>query len=215
MAAQNGLLLLTSPSQLLFHKVPSILHYISQKITQVLYIHLHPDLDQCLGNHLDVDKDSCVPPSRSFLQFATNIYVESSKIKNFPDTRILLRNAGGRSCSPDVPLLYPVQEIYTDSNLPFSDISSYLKNWILFPSEPEMHQLPETLITNSKDGENLLKKPKLSDELKTYHHVVIGGTFDRLHVGHKVLLTESAIRANSKVTVGVTDGHMNHSKWFD
>ncbi|PIK62538.1 putative bifunctional coenzyme A synthase-like [Apostichopus japonicus] len=150
--------------------------------------------------------------TRSFLDFATKVYVESSKIKNFPDTRILLRNTGGRSSSHDVPLLHSVQEIYTDSSLPFADVTSYLKNWIFVPSEPVMHQLPYSLMANSWSQESVLQSPSITDVLNTYHHVVLGGTFDRLHVGHKVLLMESAMRANAFVTVGVTDGHMNHKK---
>lgn len=42
-------------------------------------------------------------------------------------------------------------------------------------------------------------------------HVVLGGTFDRLHVGHKLLLSAAALIATDSITVGVTDGPMNHS----
>ena len=35
---------------------------------------------------------------------------------------------------------------------------------------------------------------------RDYDHVVLGGTFDRLHTGHKLLLTASALLAE-KVTV--------------
>ena len=37
-----------------------------------------------------------------------------------------------------------------------------------------------------------------------YQHVVLGGTFDRLHPGHKILLSEALLRCNSRLTVGVT-----------
>lgn len=39
-------------------------------------------------------------------------------------------------------------------------------------------------------------------------NVVLGGTFDRLHLGHKLLLTEAVIRARERLVVGVTDAGM-------
>lgn len=39
-------------------------------------------------------------------------------------------------------------------------------------------------------------------------NVVLGGTFDRLHVGHKLLLTAAVIRARQRLVVGVTDTNM-------
>ena len=41
---------------------------------------------------------------------------------------------------------------------------------------------------------------------KVYDHVVLGGTFDRLHAGHKILLSQSLLRAGSTVTVGISTG---------
>ena len=49
---------------------------------------------------------------------------------------------------------------------------------------------------------------------KVYKHTVVGGTFDRLHVAHKVLLTEISLRSENKVTVGVTEENMLQSKIF-
>ena len=47
----------------------------------------------------------------------------------------------------------------------------------------------------------------------TVHNgVVLGGTFDRLHTGHKILLSEAALICARKLTVGVTDGKMNECK---
>lgn len=40
------------------------------------------------------------------------------------------------------------------------------------------------------------------------NNVVLGGTFDRLHVGHKLLLTDAVIRAKRRLVVGVTDTNM-------
>lgn len=45
-----------------------------------------------------------------------------------------------------------------------------------------------------------------------YNNVVLGGTFDRLHIGHKILLSEAALRAKRRLVVGVTDVNMIASK---
>lgn len=46
------------------------------------------------------------------------------------------------------------------------------------------------------------------EKIKTYEYVAVGGTFDRLHNGHKILLSQAALRATKHVTVGVTDVNM-------
>lgn len=55
-------------------------------------------------------------------------------------------------------------------------------------------------------------KSLLDDSDKKYNTVVLGGTFDRLHVGHKILLSEAALRAQKRLVVGVTDVNMITSK---
>ncbi|XP_058834255.1 bifunctional coenzyme A synthase [Topomyia yanbarensis] len=52
----------------------------------------------------------------------------------------------------------------------------------------------------------------LSEPTQTYKNVVLGGTFDRLHVGHKVLLTQAVLLAEERLIVGVTDENMTKSK---
>lgn len=39
-----------------------------------------------------------------------------------------------------------------------------------------------------------------------YENVVLGGTFDRIHAGHKILLTTSLLRCRNRITVGITEG---------
>ncbi|ORX66158.1 hypothetical protein DL89DRAFT_217540, partial [Linderina pennispora] len=37
-----------------------------------------------------------------------------------------------------------------------------------------------------------------------FPHVALGGTFDHLHIGHKILLTAAALTATQKLTIGVS-----------
>ena len=45
-----------------------------------------------------------------------------------------------------------------------------------------------------------------------YDHVVVGGTFDRMHTGHRLLLTESLLLSRKRLVVGVADGPLLESK---
>ena len=45
-----------------------------------------------------------------------------------------------------------------------------------------------------------------------YRHVVLGGTFDRLHPGHKVLLSMAAAMSSQRCVVGVTHPDLLHRK---
>lgn len=43
---------------------------------------------------------------------------------------------------------------------------------------------------------------------KTYRNTLMGGTFDRLHDGHKILLSEAALLTTDKLLIGLADGDL-------
>lgn len=47
---------------------------------------------------------------------------------------------------------------------------------------------------------------------KPYSAVVLGGTFDRLHNGHKMLLSRAVMAASERVVCGITCGDMIKSE---
>lgn len=47
-------------------------------------------------------------------------------------------------------------------------------------------------------------QPSLEQDSLLFDNVVVGGTFDRLHAGHCLLLSVTALLARSDVFVGVT-----------
>ncbi|KAI5255175.1 hypothetical protein E4T42_01966 [Aureobasidium subglaciale] len=59
--------------------------------------------------------------------------------------------------------------------------------------------------------------PRLS--AKEHHHVAVGGTFDHLHIGHKLLLTMTAFaldqtQAESVLTIGITGDELLKNKKY-
>lgn len=86
-----------------------------------------------------------------------------------------------------------------------NDINNFLQTKIENISEK-----CRTMVLDTGDDVDL-KVDDITNE--TIHsHCVLGGTFDRLHVAHKLLLSEAALRSSKTLTVGVTAENMLHSE---
>lgn len=62
------------------------------------------------------------------------------------------------------------------------------------------------------EDEVLFEGPALESGPMQHDRVVLGGTFDRLHVGHRKLLTVAAMSSRREVVVGVTSDAMARKK---
>lgn len=123
-------------------------------------------------------------------------------------------------------LLNNVHGVATKSNLNYDIILTDLSK-----SSPVYESLPEfcnSFIPNGKagdsttpmysikcyDGENSGIEPSRDKSLfpndqilaeKVYQNTIMGGTFDRLHIGHKIMLSEAALLTQNRLLVGVTN----------
>lgn len=97
----------------------------------------------------------------------------------------------------------PVDILFCDSHYP--ELCQRLLQHFEIPGQPiylEQEENPSI----GFDQENV------SESNKMYDTVVLGGTFDRIHVGHKIFLTQAVIRCYRRLVVGITTNKMNKSK---
>lgn len=84
-------------------------------------------------------------------------------------------------------------------------------------ASPTFHQIDCSLnntnvTTKLEDVDVVANENDLILKGKMYKNSIIGGTFDRLHIGHKIMLTESALLTRNKLLVGVSDNQLLASK---
>ena len=65
------------------------------------------------------------------------------------------------------------------------------------PGGSKGHQVVELSNLPDQQESNISTKPD-DGQGKIYSHVVLGGTFDRIHAGHKILLTTALLRCSDR-----------------
>lgn len=94
-----------------------------------------------------------------------------------------------------------VDVLMFDAAVPQSE-ATLLAEGLRAPSVVQLGQLenvPDTGVFEEVDAK---------DNFKMHDNVVLGGTFDRLHLGHKILLSNAVLRTKKRLVVGVTDVNM-------
>ncbi|KTW26382.1 hypothetical protein T552_02864 [Pneumocystis carinii B80] len=94
-------------------------------------------------------------------------------------------------------------------------IPSYINSYVLVLEEQVIKSFPikRGFITNTEQQGLRLDINKGADN-PSYKYVAVGGTFDHLHVGHKILLTMTAWITDEWVVCGVTDKILLKNKRF-
>lgn len=180
--AKTGLLILNNLS-----RIPHLLTASQRHVNQTLYI----QLDLC-------NKPVNLQPSR-YGRIVTQIYSSSAKYCSQLDVRVVLSNLRDLSGNLWRPATHPIDVLLCESaenNSVLDALSKYLGTSNVINLEAS------GTVEERDDLWNDLEKSQM------YKNVVLGGTFDRLHVGHKILLSTAAIRTTSRLVVGVTDATM-------
>ncbi|XP_049873172.1 bifunctional coenzyme A synthase isoform X2 [Pectinophora gossypiella] len=125
----------------------------------------------------------------------TNLYSRATAQCSNLDVRLMLRPGDALK---SISTHHPIDLILYDSDLD-KDVEK-LKQIVATKKTECKLQCVDTL--------DSLKESGSEEPVKTYEYVALGGTFDRLHNGHKILLSQAVLRATKHVTVGVCDVNM-------
>ncbi|CAH1789636.1 unnamed protein product [Owenia fusiformis] len=213
---RTGLMILTAPLSLTQANVSNHLKYASKLIKDTLYVHLQP-----YPGNIPVKDPSCrmfkfqtQPPSKEIQKLIGTVYSQAAAICQNIDVRVLL----GHIRNGEQPMEFKPHTLQTKSyDVVFTDIShsdkDSFKDVIKSGYDTLNDVNVETLeAVKATEGDTDATKETESDILPSYRHIVLGGTFDRIHYGHKMLLTDSCLLCQEEMTIGVTDGVMNAKK---
>ncbi|XP_055529944.1 bifunctional coenzyme A synthase [Wyeomyia smithii] len=151
-----------------------------------LYVQLHP-------RFTDVNR------ATAFGKLIANVYQSSPRVLGAGvDLRFLVSPLKSKDF---VPLKRKIDYLFFD--YPIASVE-HTENILRFYGDSKVVELGSKAFSIDATG--------LCEPTKTFKNVVLGGTFDRLHAGHKVLLTQAVLLAEERLVVGVTDDNMIKSK---
>ncbi|KAJ2453552.1 hypothetical protein EV183_002191 [Coemansia sp. RSA 2336] len=87
-----------------------------------------------------------------------------------------------------------------------------------WPAEMRKHislyDQPDNVTPDVQPSQSLACSSRTDTPWKSYPHVAVGGTFDHLHVGHKILLTAAAMAATKRVVCGISADRLLENKKY-
>ncbi|XP_045693440.1 bifunctional coenzyme A synthase [Phyllostomus hastatus] len=231
---RSGLLVLTTPLASLAPRLAPILTSAARLVNHTLYVHLQP------GMSLEgpaQPQSSPVQATFEVLDFITHLYAGANMHTNL-DIRILLTNIRTKNTFLPPPassvqnLAHPPEVVLTDfqtlDGSQYNPVKQQLERYatscysccpqlssvLLYPDyehgeppvEPPVDPLPSTI----RPSYPVARSPK--QPVRGYGRGALGGTFDRLHNAHKVLLSVACILAQEQLVVGVADKDLLKSK---
>lgn len=199
--ARTGLLVVTNLA-----KIAESLNAVTKYVTNTLYIQFYTEAASSENNN-EHRKSASTPKSPArYSKHITEIYSESVKMHHQLDVIVLVGNLRNSSLWRAAPYVTSkrVDLLIFDRSISKDEISQ-------FEDRYQTKNVVELSIEPDKDDQKIAAQSSSCDAIEG-NIVVLGGTFDRLHVAHKTLLTEAVLHAKQCVYVAVTDVNMIHSK---
>lgn len=203
--ARTGLLVVTNLA-----KIVNSLTAVKKYVSNTLYIQLYTGATAtgAVNNGEPRKFTNTVKPASRYCRHAADIYSVSLKTCDQLDVIVIVGNLRDNALWQVTPVTFkPVDVLLFDKGISNDETTQLMDryqttNAIELPSEAEESDSTQEMAAKSND---------VNDKIEA-DSVVLGGTFDRLHIGHKMLLTEAVLRSRKRVSVGVTDVNMVQSK---
>ncbi|KAK0170675.1 hypothetical protein PV328_008498 [Microctonus aethiopoides] len=190
----TGLLILTNPAS-----VKNLLPIIKTHVHNTLYIQYCPEKNFNPGK---LSFLSSLWKTPSHFQMIANIYTLAAKFLTKVDVRVLL-SCIKQNCTI-IDTKRPIELVIFDRTCSQDDAKKFIDNCLSNTTKP-----CQFIVINANNDQSVIRENDIDDDdEKIYNSVVLGGTFDRLHNGHKIMLTKAVFHSSNKVTVGVTDINM-------
>jgi len=185
--AKTGLVICSNPVRLL-----RIFTQVKCDVKNTLYVHFFPN---------PASDKKALRNRYTMIDAYTNL--SSTNV----DVRILLYGLKGKF-DYQIATRQPVDVIFYDNFVQSDQLDKIVSSLSNMSPGCKIVFVPSNV--SSVDISESSKYDKLENEF--YTNVVLGGSFDRLHNGHKILLSTAALVCDKKLTVGVTDNSMLKSK---
>lgn len=104
-------------------------------------------------------------------------------------------------------------ENYTETQQIVTEINQYRLSFGFLPVTAKQLKI-DSLLQQQYNHNHTTISSSLSTVFPRYNNVVIGGTFDHLHSGHKILLTVAILTCTQKLVIGLTVDSMLVNKKY-
>ncbi|MGH0121978.1 UNVERIFIED_CONTAM: hypothetical protein FKN15_000519 [Acipenser sinensis] len=213
----TGVLVLTAPLNTLPLRIAPVLTSAAQIVERTLYVHLHPGLNLSSAAQT---RPVYIPATRDVTSLITRLYSKAADVCSHLDIRVLLTNIRAHSLShnpfPSAHTLSQTPEVVlTDYGVSDSSQMNLAKQCLgkyaagCYVCKPN---LATVLLAPGLEPAAEGGSSDSSPALKTYSDVVVGGTFDRLHGAHQILLGVSCLLADERFLIGVSDHDLLKNK---
>lgn len=187
---RTGLLVVTNVG-----KFAEMLAAVTEYVTETLYIELH------IGRILK--------PASRYCSLVYDIYATALKLHTQLDVVVIVGNLKNGSRATPYVTSKPVDVLIFEKRISSDETKQFMDRY-------QTENVVELSIKPDKDGhpddfQKIPAHPNTSDAIEV-GTAVCGGTFDRLHGGHKDLLTEAVLHAKKRVCVGVTNSNLHEKK---
>lgn len=196
-------------------KISALLKRACQDVTEVLYVDVYqPDFVRTYADSLfnilvdvyqntatigQLDVRVLLPQA---LTIADNPRVELRQLDREPEVAFVRDFFGKNEGSPLAPVGFHEFKEWMSRRFELSDLDKKLI--CLTDEDPTTGNNAPNMFSSS----NTEKK----NDFQTYAEVVLGGTFDHLHSGHRLLLSVSALLCEKRITVGLSEGPLLQKK---